>query len=60
MFAFLEKQFDLTRSEELRTPLSSMSLLPGGETAYPALWRDWLCAVDAALSGGAHVNMELR
>jgi hypothetical protein len=60
MFAFLEKQFELTGSDELRALLSSMSLLPDGQSADPALWDDWLCAIDAAVSGNVKVQMELR
>jgi hypothetical protein len=37
-----------------------MSLLPGGGTADPAIWQDWLNAIKEAESGAVRVDMELK
>ena len=60
MFAFLEHRYRLTESEELGALLGSMSLLPSGGTADPAIWVDWLNAVKDAQSNNVQVNMELK
>ena len=60
MFAFLEQRYMLTGSNELGALLGSMSLMPDGGTADPAIWHDWLSAVDKAVSDRAKVNLQLR
>ena len=60
MFAFLENRYRLTESDEIGALLGSMSLLPDGGTADPALWEDWLKAIDDAESGNVRVTMELK
>lgn len=60
MFAFLEHRYRLTESDELGALLGSMSLLPGGGTADPAIWDDWLNAIREARSNAVNVLMELK
>jgi hypothetical protein len=60
MFAFLEHRYRLTKSDELGTLLGSMSLLPDGGTADPALWGEWLSAIREAESGSVKVDMQLK
>lgn len=60
MFAFLEHRFDQTQSDELGALLGSMSLLPNGTTADPAIWEDWCAAIAKAKSGAVRQDMELR
>lgn len=60
MFAFLEHRYRLTESDELGALLGSMSLLPGGGTADPAIWEDWLNAIKEATSNNVKLNMELK
>ncbi len=60
MFAFLESRYRMTESDELGALLGSMSLLPGGGTADPAIWEDWLNAIREAESGSVRVKMELK
>ncbi len=60
MFAFLEHRYRLTGSDELGALLGSMSLLPGGNTADPAIWEDWLNAIRKAESHSVKVEMELK
>ena len=60
MFAFLENRYRMTESHELGALLGSMSLLPGGGTADPAIWADWLNAIKEAESGAVRLDMELK
>lgn len=60
MFAFLDNRYRLTESDDLGALLGSMSLLPGGVTADPAIWEDWLNAIKAVDSGHVRVNMDLK
>lgn len=60
MFAFLEHRYRLTESDDLGALLGSMSLLPGGSTADPAIWEDWLNAIKEAESGDVGIDMELK
>jgi hypothetical protein len=60
MFGFLEHRYRLTESDELGALLGSMSLLPGGGTADPAIWDDWLTAIREAECGNSKLKLELR
>lgn len=60
MFAFLEQRYNQTQSTELGALLGGMSLLPDGGPLDPAIWEDWLSAVEEALSGRVRVNLELK
>lgn len=60
MFAFLENRYRLTASDDIGALLGSMSLLPSGRTADPAIWLDWLDAIKRAESGGVGVEMKLE
>lgn len=60
MFAFLENRYRLTESDDIGALLGSMSLLPGGGTADPAIWEDWLNAIKAAECGHVRLNMDLK
>lgn len=60
MFAFLDDRYQLTKSDDLGALLGSMSLLPSGGTADPAIWEDWLNAIKKAESGHVRVEMELK
>jgi len=58
MFKFLEIQHGLSGSEDLASLLGSMSLLPDGRPADPALATDWQSAVEAALSNQVDASMQ--
>jgi len=60
MFAFLEHRYKLTQSDDLGALLGSMSLLPNGGTADPAIWQDWCNAIKEAISNGVRLNLELK
>ena len=59
MFSFLDKQFALG-CEELGGILGSMSLLPDGTPADPALASDWRDAVVAAVSGQVGAKLSFQ
>lgn len=60
MFTFLEKHYEMTRSDDLGALLGSMTLLTDGKTADPAIWEDWREAVKKAQTGEVNANMELK
>ena len=41
MYAFLEKHYALTSSDDVGALLGSLSLLPDGNSADPAVREDW-------------------
>jgi hypothetical protein len=51
MFAFLERQFQLSPAEEIGALLGSMALLPDGQPTDPALASQWSQAVSSVLRG---------
>jgi hypothetical protein len=48
MLAFLEREVDLTESSDLADLLAGYRLGADGRTSDPALWDEWLDAVDRA------------
>ena len=59
MFSFLEAEYLLTSSDEIGGLLGSMSLLPGGSTADPAVKEQWKESVDRALRGEVNAVLTL-
>ncbi len=60
MFGFLEAYFERTKADEVAVLLGSMNLADDGEPMDPAVWQDWLMAVQRAISkdpdaGGRHL-----
>jgi hypothetical protein len=51
MFNYLENLYFQTKSDDLGGFLGSMSLLPDGKPADPAIWEDWLKSVSKSKSG---------
>ncbi|MEO1246218.1 MAG: hypothetical protein AAFX56_11110 [Pseudomonadota bacterium] len=60
MFAFIEKRYRLTASDDLASFLSDMSLLFEGGTADPALQGDWKEALELARDGKVDAMQSLR
>ena len=60
MFAFLEMRYEMTTSDDLAGLLGSLSLLPDGSPADPAVWQDWIVAVDKAKAGRVDSDMKLE
>ena len=50
MFGFLEAYFERTKADELAVLLGSMNLADDGKPMDPAMWQDWLMAVQRAIS----------
>ena len=51
MYAFLSHWYEMTQSDDIGSLLGSMSLLPDGSTADPAIESDWQEALSKAKSG---------
>jgi hypothetical protein len=49
MFGFLEAYFERTRADEVAILLGSMNLADDGKPMDPAMWQDWLIAVQNAI-----------
>lgn len=60
MFAFLEAEYQLTKSDELGVLLGSMSLLSNGVPADPAVKTQWEIAVIAAKSGEVDASFRME
>jgi hypothetical protein len=60
MFAFLEHRYDMSNSDDLAGLLGSMSTLPDGNPADPAVWEDWLDAIRKAKSGSVRSDLQLK
>lgn len=52
MYWYLDAYYKLTGSDEIGGLLGGMSLLQDGSTADPAIWSDWLRAVERAIKHG--------
>ncbi len=60
LFYFIEKFYEMTKSDALGEILSGMEYLEDGKSAEPLLWDYWLEAIEKAeLKGGLPVK-ELR
>ena len=51
MYAYLEKVYKLTKSDDIGGLLGSMSTLSDGMTADPAVYRDWLECINKVKQG---------
>lgn len=60
MYAFLERYYDETKSDDVGALLGSMSLLPDGGTADPDVWQDWLESVKKAKEHAVDLSLSLR
>ena len=60
MYLYLEKLNRLINSNDLSGLLGSMSLMPDGKPADPAVWGDWLEAVADARSPDTDINLNLN
>ena len=60
MYIFLEEYYQLTKSDDIGGLLGSMSLLPDGGSADPAILEDWSVALSKALEGGVDVNLSFK
>jgi hypothetical protein len=58
MFSFLEELYTRFQYDQLGGILGSMCLLPNGTCVDPAIWNDWLRAVERARN--SQVDAEMR
>ena len=59
MYSFLRAHYQRTKSDDIGALLGSMSFLPGGVTADPAVAAEWQEAVQAATSGSVDAALRL-
>ena len=59
MYEFLNIQYNLTNTIEVRDLLSYMSLLDDGTPADAAMWEDWIKAIENSKENpdGAKLNL---
>jgi len=50
MLLFLDEYFQLTRADEIGALLGGLSLTEDGKSMDPAMWDEWVSAVDRASS----------
>ena len=58
MFAYLENYYTITRSDEIGAMLGGMSTLHDGGTADPAVWEDWVLAVQSVQASAVDTQMD--
>lgn len=59
MYAYLERYYQLTGADEVGAMLGGMSLLDDGGTADPAVWSDWLDAVESVNRDRVDARLQL-
>jgi hypothetical protein len=59
MYSFLDAHYQRTKSADIGALLGSMSFLPGGITADPAVALEWRSAVRAASLGSVDAALRL-
>jgi hypothetical protein len=60
MYAFLVELYQEFGFDQLGGILGGMSLLENGTTADPAIWGDWLRAVEKAKQGQVDSKLRLK
>lgn len=60
MYEFFVELYQRTKSDELGSLLGGMSYLSDGETADPAVWKDWMLCVTKVLAGQANPQLKLK
>lgn len=60
MYAFLEKHYALTGSDDVGGLLGSLSLLPDGNSADPAVREDWEESIEKVLAGKVDASLQIR
>ena len=59
MFVFLERIYNITKSDELGILLGSMSLLDNNKPVDSAMWEDWLKAIEKVKLTNTNINLQL-
>jgi hypothetical protein len=59
MYAFLEKYYALTSSDDVGGLLGSLSMLPDGNSADPAVREDWEESIEKVLAGKVDASSQI-
>ena len=59
MFKFLDREYELAKSDDIGGLLGDMSLLESSSTADAGAWEDWLEAVGQALSNDCDIGLRI-
>jgi hypothetical protein len=57
MYAYLEKLYEITKSDDVGGLLGSMSMLSDGSTADPAIWDEWIECITLAKQGKVNYTL---
>jgi hypothetical protein len=60
MYRFLENYYKRGQSDEIAIMLGRMSLLEDGTTADPAVFNDWLQAIEDTTNGKVDAHLRLK
>jgi len=60
MFRYLERQFELTKADEIGVLLGEMQLLEDGMPIDPGVWDEWLASVREAQAGMVNPKLQLK
>lgn len=60
MFAFLERFYEQTRSDDVGGLLGSLSLLPDGRPTDAAITEEWTSAKQAARNNSVQIRLTLK
>ncbi len=60
MYKFLENEYELTNSGDIGGLLGGMSLLEDGHTADPAVWGEWLRAIEKASEKDLDIKLHIK
>ena len=58
MYSFLKDHYQRTKSDEIGSLLSSMSLMRDGLPMDQACWSEWEQAIEKAVEGSVDANLE--
>ena len=57
MYIYLEKFYEITKSDDVGGLLGSMSILSDGSTADPAIWEEWIECIILAKQGNVDLSL---
>jgi hypothetical protein len=60
MFAFLENEYEMSKSDDIGGLLSNISLLPDGKSVDPAAWKDWEDAIKKVKESKIDASLKLK
>ena len=59
MYSFLDEYYQLTKADDIGGLLGSMSLLPDGSSADPAIQKEWEEAIQKVIAGGVNGQLTI-